>query len=680
MSGFFRFSGRRRGQGFADALKRSFGAVRSFLPFLKDEDSEQTEADLLRRRGTDSAILLVLSDENGVAKEDKLDVFRQLIRDERPGDEVDEHIQSLRELQPLSAEETAAAIGTFQDGERDKLMYFLLSLAAAAETPESRIAELQRIFVMAGEDEKTFAECREETLRSEEKRRRIIGSGAGIAAALVVILVFIITATLLRSVIFGLILAYILLPLEKYFERRERKKNGVVYYFFMILSLPLLPLRKLAQRLTRRNSGDPEEMRQEQERRNERRIITKAVAQTALTVLVVICILVTLLTRLTAHYVGDFKKNRAGAIKAELASTETTSRRGGSGVAAGASGGYTLQSDSSYFSMSSGNPADASGRPEDDRDKKSRSAVEENFSRFVSWLEKRIGRFRAELERIPLVRVILDQAIMFLKSEESQKELLETLLKNSGGVLSFTAKFFGTVVTLLIDLLLTVFFALLFLVKLAEFCRDDDSSGRKSEYLVRTVFNGNWLPGTNEVTLNEAKRILGGIMERLRVWARGYLTLVCVDTTVYTTVFFFLRVPYFPVLGIIAGCGILLPYLGPMISAILTLLVTLAVGNCTGLQLIGILAAYLIYNGIIEQFILYPAVIGEALGLTTLETIVVVLLGAIVAGIPGMILALPAASVLKYLIPQIIQYLHLRKSARDEAAAEEEETGEEVPK
>ena len=46
-------------------------------------------------------------------------------------------------------------------------------------------------------------------------------------------------------------------------------------------------------------------------------------------------------------------------------------------------------------------------------------------------------------------------------------------------------------------------------------------------------------------------------------------------------------------------------------------------------------------------------VIGESLGLTTLETIIVVLLGGIFAGITGMIFALPTASVIKYLIPQI---------------------------
>ena len=113
--------------------------------------------------------------------------------------------------------------------------------------------------------------------------------------------------------------------------------------------------------------------------------------------------------------------------------------------------------------------------------------------------------------------------------------------------------------------------------------------------------------------------------------------------------------PYFFILGPLAGCGILLPYIGPIASALLTVMVTLAVGGTdvpTG-RIVGIICCYLIYNGIIEQFILYPLVIGESLGLTTLETIIVVLLGAIFAGIPGMILALPAASILKYLVPQI---------------------------
>ena len=78
---------------------------------------------------------------------------------------------------------------------------------------------------------------------------------------------------------------------------------------------------------------------------------------------------------------------------------------------------------------------------------------------------------------------------------------------------------------------------------------------------------------------------------------------------------------------------------------------------------------YLLYNGVIEQFILYPMVIGESLGLTTLETIIVVLLGAIFAGIAGMILALPAASVIKYLVPQIYRCWDIARQERREESS-----------
>ncbi len=219
---------------------------------------------------------------------------------------------------------------------------------------------------------------------------------------------------------------------------------------------------------------------------------------------------------------------------------------------------------------------------------------------------------------------------------------------------SFTAGVLSGLAGLLTNVLLTFFFFLLFLSKIAGF-KASASGAWQGEYLVKTVFNGNWLPGASESTLLEAQRIISEIINRLKVWLRGYCLLVLVDATVYTTVFGLLKVPYFFLLGPIAGCGVLLPYIGPMSSCVLTLLVTLAAGGASvssGL-LLGILGTYLVYGGVVEQFILYPLVIGESLGLTSLETVIVVLLGAIFAGISGMILAIPAASVLKYLVPQI---------------------------
>ncbi len=51
------------------------------------------------------------------------------------------------------------------------------------------------------------------------------------------------------------------------------------------------------------------------------------------------------------------------------------------------------------------------------------------------------------------------------------------------------------------------------------------------------------------------------------------------------------------------------------------------------------------------------ALVGEALGLNVLETLIVVLLGGLFAGLAGVIFAVPAASVLKFLIPRVYQSL-----------------------
>jgi len=139
----------------------------------------------------------------------------------------------------------------------------------------------------------------------------------------------------------------------------------------------------------------------------------------------------------------------------------------------------------------------------------------------------------------------------------------------------------------------------------------------------------------------------------LKTWLRGYLAIIAIETTAYITVFSILGVPYALILGFLAGCTVLLPYLGPVGSAVLTLLVTLALGHPSVLMLLAIVLTYVAITGIIDQFFTYPWFVGNALGLTQLETIAVVLLGGVFAGLSGMIFAVPAASVLKYLVPKI---------------------------
>ena len=637
-----------RGRGLTAMLKDSFSAALS--PF-RGGDADADSAAEAGRRASLAVVRMLLEDESGNLDPAKLVVYRQLLEGDIFSSEIDHRLAELRQTAAADPASLAAVFRELAPEIRLRQLRFWLALAAAVETPEPRIALLREISSAMEISAAEFDRLRAETDQAESRRRKIASSGAGIVAGLIVLAVFILTATLLRSVIFGLIIAYLLLPAEKYFERRLRRRTGIAFRCFQLLDFLGAPLRRLSERIRRRNP-DAEDSPAEKELREERQLIGRAVSETVVAVLAVLVILAVFLSSITGRYVAGL-----GEKIRSLRHHETAVAAAPAAPAVKSSPAAATPADSAVKSSPAAAAAPAAPAVKSSPAAATPSSAPQEFAGWVGELFDHTQRFletqRERFERLPLVKVLLSRVGEFLENPRTQQDFAAFLLRRSGGLFSFTANVLGVIGSLVCDLLLTVFFSLLFLLKLAEFCRDDMSSGRQSEYLVRGVFNGSWLPGANDATVQEAKRIVSGTFDRLRIWVRGYLTLVLVDSTVYTTVFWLLGVPYFPLLGFLAGCGIMLPYLGPVISCLVTVLVTLAVGNASGVQLAGIVIAYLLYNGVVEQFILYPAVIGESLGLTTLETIIVVLLGAIFAGIPGMILALPAASVLKYLVPQL---------------------------
>ena len=554
-------------------------------------------------------IKAVLTADGEPLNEKKEEIFRQQLLGKHTAIEAGQLVHDLRNVPPFSPVQDAE-LETMPQEKKAQLFRFLLNLAIVAQTLDDAEELLCRRAISAGLTPEDFKRQSSEAVAERQRRNRIIRSGAGILAALIVIAVFILTATLLRSVIFGLIAAYLMLPVEKYFERRLKARKGIGYWLLTGLEKLYSPLTRLAGKISRATGKANEISEKEKQLRFQRKTITQAISLTCIFLLLIFMLLAAVLSGVTRHYVRSWSQS--------VHDWNQT---------------VTAQPD----------PENPQPMPA--------TRVEQYSEKLLTSSREQLERLRKQFENLPAVRFIIEQLSNVLKNPDTQQELASMVLRKTGGVFSFTANVLGTIAAICADLLLTVFFFLLFLAKLAEFCQKEDDS-RQSEYLVRTVFNGKWLPGASEETIAEARRIINGVIDRLRTYIRGYLTLVLVDSTVYTTCFFFLGVPYFPILGIIAGCGILLPYLGPIISTTLTVLVMLAAG-CSGTQLIAVLAAYTIYNGVIEQFILYPAVIGESLGLTALETIIVVLLGAIFAGIPGMLLALPAASVLKFLVPQI---------------------------
>ncbi len=646
MFDFSRFTGSfRLSKRMERSMRHTFTVVTTLFRNGNESDDD----------GVRTAVLSVfrrILESDGPLKENDLESLRQLLMHEHSPFEVDKLIAELKNQEPLSVGEAARALRQLPPTELERVLRAFLYLAVSTDVPERCTPLISDLAEQTGFSARTIRRITDGITAEHLRRRRIIRSGTGILVALIVIAVFILTATLLRSVIFGLIAAYVMLPAEKYFERRLREKRGIGFHFFRVADWFLAPLNRLSRKLRRRAAEpDPGELR----RRENRRIIGRAVGLTCVLVSLVIMMLVILFSSLTNHYVH----NLSNTVRAWTAKNLTPEKPAAAeppavpAETAGAKRGAERRTDSGEPVPAEKGSLPAASQP------LGSSFAQSSAQGLLDQAALYLNHLRERFEKLPLVRFGLDQVSRIMQDESAQRELAGILLRRTGGLFSFTASILGMIAALLADLLMTVFFFLLFLSKLAEFCGDGGGDGRRSEYLVRTVFNGSWLPGAGEETIAEAQRIISGVICRLRIWVRGYLTLMAVDATVYTTGFYLLGVPYFAILGPLAGCGILLPYIGPIASGMLTVLVTLAVGGgeVSGAMLAGIIALYLIYNGVIEQFILYPAVIGESLGLTTLETIIVVLLGAIFAGIPGMILALPAASMIKYLVPQIYRCL-----------------------
>jgi predicted PurR-regulated permease PerM len=592
---------------------KAYSMISSFLPRSGGEPPETSMA-IVSLMG---AVLWA----DGALQEKEIDEFRSILSRTHSPEMVDYFVRSLKNFKGADITRESALIKHLPDPEKLKIIVALLKLSwVDNEYHESQRKMIAQIAVNLDINEATLKQMETDVAKDHESRRRILKSGAGIIVALIVITIFILTATFLKSVIFGLILAYIFLPLEKWYEKQFTSNSFFIKLFGLGASI-VSPLKTIAAKLrSRRETVELSPLEKEKKRRQA--LIGKATAATVSTFILICFMLGIVFVTLSASYVAGLSASLRDWVEQPPAKSSMAGVKG--------------------------QPQGTSAAPvASDR----RNQLMPVVKKYIDKLES----LKPELEKLPFVKVAVSEVTKFLADAGNQKEIVAMVLQKSGGVFSFTASFIKRVFSLLLDVLLTLFFFSLILKTMADYCSVQQCGGdKKSEYLIRGIYNSKWFPGASEETLTRAREILHNIILKLKIWVRGYLTIILIESTLYTIMFFILGVPYALILGIIAGCTVLLPYIGPCASALLTLIVCLAAGtNASMLLLLAVILTYIAITGILDQLFIYPTVIGGALGLTTLETIIVVLLGGLFFGLTGMIFAVPTASVLKYLIPQI---------------------------
>ncbi len=454
---------------------------------------------------------------------------------------------------------------------------------ADGQVSEAELGTIRQAAAAFGLEPGVVDQCMAEVRAERDRRSSIVRSGAGIVAALVVMLIFVFVATFLRSVLFGLILAWFFLPLQGWYRHR--------FYGHPRISALFRPAPSAEEERDRR--------------------ITRSCNATLVTI-TAIC----LLGALGLYGVSSTFFTRDGQIS-------------DTGVAATGDG-----TDRSIDTGEEAAGVVSAGLPQ----------VR------VEWLEQ----LRPELDTFPILRMARRTAISYLTDPEKQEELLHLAMKNTQSILTRAGGVVMGLMHVLLDAMLTVFFFSFFLKKIAS--SQSDGLGRSKppgQYIVESIFESGWLPDMHSSTLREAKIIIDDVLGMLQVWVRGYLWIILIESALYTSIFMILRVPWFALAGVIAGSTILLPFIGPIVGCSATVLLTLAVNPHAITPAAGVVVTYLLIHGVLEQLFLYPSLVGEALGLNTLETIIVVLLGGVIAGLAGVIFAVPAAAILKRMIPKI---------------------------
>ena len=140
-------------------------------------------------------------------------------------------------------------------------------------------------------------------------------------------------------------------------------------------------------------------------------------------------------------------------------------------------------------------------------------------------------------------------------------------------------------------------------------------------------------------------QLIGRIQNKMGLWLRGQIILSFIIFALTWLGLTILGVPYSLLLALIAGIFEIVPFLGPIFSALVAMFFVLAQGDIVRLILVG--GLYYIIQ-FFENHMIVPKVMQKAVGLNPIVSIVAVLVGGKIAGIAGAIIAIPlvtAASV-----------------------------------
>ncbi|RCH55790.1 AI-2E family transporter [Mucilaginibacter hurinus] len=262
----------------------------------------------------------------------------------------------------------------------------------------------------------------------------------------------------------------------------------------------------------------------------------------------------------------------------------------------------------------------------------------------VFLLSLRLSEFAADFDTMKTkLTELLDNLKQWVRatiglSVKEQEKILKQGQESAGNGGAMAAAVLASLMGMAVNLVLGIVYMYLFLynrshIKKFFIMLVPDSVNRKTDIVIHESAKvaQKYLSG------------LGGMIACLWVMYGIGFTLVGVENAIFFAVL----------------CGILeiVPFVGNLTGTSLTVLTVLVQGG-SGSMVIGVLGTYFVIQ-FVQTYILEPLIVGEQVSINPLFTIMAIVLGEMVWGIPGMILAIPLLGIVKIIcdnVPELKPY------------------------
>ncbi len=228
----------------------------------------------------------------------------------------------------------------------------------------------------------------------------------------------------------------------------------------------------------------------------------------------------------------------------------------------------------------------------------------------------------------PTVERLIGDTNILTSVRQSLQTIDQSLGKITGPIFSALAAAFGGLFTFIGVVVLTFYFSL------------EENGIRK---FLQAIFPARTQPYIT--------RLINRVQDRMGQWLRGQLLLSGIIGLLSFIALTILGVKYALLLALIAGLTEAIPMIGPISGAIPAVLFALTQNPWTA---VAVAIAYLVIQQL-ENNLIVPRVMARATGLNPIVVIIVMLIGAKVAGIVGLLLAIPVTIIINAFLQDFIE-------------------------